>query len=151
MKQNTSLGLSKVQHQFQMIGVKYELINSRGKAFCWVSSSHCQSSPQANDGWSLYTVSHFPAQTSCLLLHSSFQVPAFMDHLSSCSREWRKWIKPVFIEPGLAARGRGGNVWLKVKTTLLLQLNGLTEVRSDQWPSCHPVLENKEMWVFHPF
>lgn len=33
VKQNTSLGLSKVQHQFQMIRVKYELINSGGKVF----------------------------------------------------------------------------------------------------------------------
>lgn len=56
----------------------------------------------------------------------------------------------MFIEPSLVARGWGGNVWFGVKTAFLLQLDGLAQVRSDQRHSCHPVLENKEMWVFHP-
>lgn len=51
----------------------------------------------------------------------------------------------MFIEPSLVARGRGGNVWFGVKTALLLQLDGLAQVRSDQWHYCHTVLENKEL------
>lgn len=56
----------------------------------------------------------------------------------------------MFIEPGLAARGWGGSVWFIVKTVFLLQLDGLAQVRSDRRPLCLPVLENKEMGVFHP-
>lgn len=149
MKENKALGLNTVQqHQSQLITVKYEQINSEGIVFCVGLAGAISSSPQANDGWNLCGVLHFPAKSCCLLLRS--QVPAFMDHLSSCSGEQRKWIKPMFIEPGLAARGRGGNVWFRVKTAFLLQLDDLAQVRSDQQPFCHPVLENKEMWVFHP-
>lgn len=69
------VGLSAAQqHHFQMITVKYELINSGGIVFCRVSNTRFQSSPQANDGSNRCRVSHFPSQTSSWWLHS--QVPA---------------------------------------------------------------------------
>lgn len=100
MNESVSLGLRRAQeeHWLQMITVKYELINCGGIAIPFLHHPHEQKIElKSEQGFT------FPSTEQ--LLHS--QVPAFKDHLSSCSTERRKCIKPMFIETGAGSERVG--------------------------------------------